>query len=244
VFTHRAFSLRHAHHSHHPDTLDFLKALKKKYKPNWVVCIGDELDNHAQSFHTTDPDLSSAGDELQRGREFLWELEALFPEVDLVDSNHGSMHYRKGKANGTPKHLLLGYKDVIFGEHQADGTIIRKRGDGWNWQPHFTRYICGRDTYFVHGMSVSTKNNVALIGCNFVQGHHHGVFDIHWVGTPHVLNWGMTVGCLIDDESLAFAYNKNTLKRPIIGCGAVLNGHPKLLPMKLEKGGRWNGETP
>jgi hypothetical protein len=53
----------------------------------------------------------------------------------------------------------------------------------------------------------------------------------------------MTVGCLIDD-ALALTYNKNTLKRPIIGCGAILDGHPKLLPMILEKGGRWNGETP
>jgi hypothetical protein len=41
----------------------------------------------------------------------------------------------------------------------------------------------------------------------------------------------MTIGCLIDDASLAFAYNKNTLKRPIIGCGAILDGQPKLLPM-------------
>ena len=121
---------------HHPDSLDFLKALKRKYSFNWVVCIGDELDNHAMSFHDSDPDLNAAGDELKKGREFLWELEKVFPVVDLVDSNHGSMHYRKGKAHGFPRHLLLGYKDVIFGEHLPDGTITRKRGDGWNWFPH------------------------------------------------------------------------------------------------------------
>ena len=92
--------------------------------------------------------------------------------------------------------------------------------------------------------SATAKNNVALIGCNFVQGHHHGVFDIIYLGTPYSLNWRMTIGCLIDDASLAFAYNKNTLKRPIIGCGANLDGQPKLLPMILEKGGRWTGETP
>ena len=100
------------------------------------------------------------------------------------------------------------------------------------------------DKLFEGIRSATAKNNVALIGCNFVQGHHHGVFDIIYLGTPYSLNWGMTVGCLIDDASLAFAYNKNTLKRPIIGCGAILDGHPKLLPMILEKGGRWNGETP
>jgi len=30
----------------------------------------------------------------------------------------------------------------------------------------------------------------------------------------------------------------------LIGCGAILNGHPKLLPMVLESVGRWTGETP
>ena len=92
--------------------------------------------------------------------------------------------------------------------------------------------------------SATATNNVAPIAYNFAHGQSPWIFDIHYLGTPNSLNWGMTVGCLIDDSSLAFAYNKNTLKRPIIGCGAILDGQPKLLPMILEKGGRWNGETP
>ena len=31
---------------HHIDTLDFLAAIKKKYKPDTVVNIGDEMDWH------------------------------------------------------------------------------------------------------------------------------------------------------------------------------------------------------
>jgi hypothetical protein len=41
-----------------------------------------------------------------------------------------------------------------------------------------------------------------------------------------------------------FLVGKNTHKRPMIGWGAILDGQPKLLPMILEKVGRWNGETP
>ena len=48
----------------------------------------------------------------------------------------------------------------------------------------------------------------------------------------------MTVDCLIDDASLAFAYNKNTLKRPIIGCGAILDGQPKLAAYEARE--RWS----
>ena len=48
----------------------------------------------------------------------------------------------------------------------------------------------------------------------------------------------------LDDESLAFSYNKINPKRPLIGCGIILDGQPKLLPMVLEVGGRWNGICP
>ena len=82
--------------------------------------------------------------------------------------------------------------------------------------------------------------NVEQMGCCFVQGHYHGLFELVYNGTPHALNWGMTVGCLIDDESLAFAYNKNTLKRPVLGCGGIIDGKPVLFPMILRRGGRWS----
>ena len=64
---------------HHPESFDFLKAIKKKYKDiDLVVNIGDELDQHALSFHDTDPDLPSAGDELQISRNYIKELEKMF----------------------------------------------------------------------------------------------------------------------------------------------------------------------
>ena len=48
----------------HPDAFEFLKALKKKIKPEFILNLGDECDAHALSFHDTDSDLMSAGDEL------------------------------------------------------------------------------------------------------------------------------------------------------------------------------------
>ena len=50
---------------HHKDLFPFLKAIKKLYKPTKIVHIGDEVDKHALSFHDSDPDLPSAGDELK-----------------------------------------------------------------------------------------------------------------------------------------------------------------------------------
>ena len=42
---------------HHKDVIAFLKGIKKKYKPDRIIHIGDEIDSHAISFHDSDPDL-------------------------------------------------------------------------------------------------------------------------------------------------------------------------------------------
>ena len=54
----------------HIDTLDFLAAIKKKYKPDCVVNIGDEMDWHSISFHDSHPGLYSPSHELKIAREF------------------------------------------------------------------------------------------------------------------------------------------------------------------------------
>ncbi len=62
----------------HQDAVRFLKAIKSKYKPTRVILSGDEVDNHAISFHDSDPDLSSAGDELQKA------IKALKKELESI----------------------------------------------------------------------------------------------------------------------------------------------------------------
>ena len=88
---------------HHPDLIPFLKTIKKKYKPDRVIHIGDEVDSHAISFHDSDPDLYSAGDEHKQSLPTIHAMEKLFPVMDLMDSNHGSLVYRRQKASGLPR---------------------------------------------------------------------------------------------------------------------------------------------
>ena len=50
---------------HHVDALDFLQNLESTYGGfDLVVNLGDLVDFHGISFHDSDPDLPSAGDEL------------------------------------------------------------------------------------------------------------------------------------------------------------------------------------
>lgn len=217
----------------HPDAFRFLAALKKKYNPTRVISVGDELDKHALSFHDSDPDLFSAGDELQKSIDEMKTLYRLFPKMDLVDSNHGSMVYRKGKHHGIPRKYLRDYGEVL--EAPA----------GWQW--HIDMLIPipgGNQLYIHHGLSKNVAKVVAQRGVCVIQGHFHESFEIAYLGNPNHLLWGMTVGCLIDNNSMAFAYNRTNLGRPIIGTGIVIDGQPRLLPMVLNKQGRWQGVVP
>lgn len=214
----------------HPDMFAFLEAVKKKFKPTMVVNIGDEVDKHALSFHDSDVDLPSAGHELEMAIGKIKKMEKLFPEMTIVDSNHGSLALRKFKHHGIPMKYLAS-------QHEIYGV-----SEKWQWVNDLTvKLPNGQDCYFCHGM---VKNGIKLAaqrGTNVVQGHYHTDFKIEYIGNPKNLLFSMQVGCLIDSKSLAFAYDRLNLNRPIIGVGLVVNSHPVLVPMVLNENGRWNG---
>jgi len=66
---------------HHKDSIKFLKEIKKQFKPDRIINIGDSLDFHAISMHDSNPDLYSAGQELTEARKYIKELESIFPDV-------------------------------------------------------------------------------------------------------------------------------------------------------------------
>jgi hypothetical protein len=72
-----------------------------------------------------------------------------------------------------------------------------------------------------------------MYGMNHICGHYHESFALKYWSTPRDLLWGMNGGCLIDNKSLAFAYNRVNPKRPVIGTGLIINGVPLLEAMSL-----------
>ena len=213
---------------HHQHAFDFLKALKAKYKPDLIVNIGDELDCHAISMHDSNPDLYSAGDELRHSRVYIKELEKIFPQMKIVHSNHSSLVYRRALKYGLPKDYLRSYNEFL-------GV-----GDGWEWVDDLTITLSDNSKcFFTHGMSADVLKVAQQYGMNTVQGHYHTKFAISYYSNPDALIWGMQTGCLINQKSMAFDYAKNFKSRFIVGCGMIINGQPKLMPMVLKDGGDW-----
>jgi hypothetical protein len=216
---------------HHVDTFAFLSAVKKKYRPDKIISIGDEIDGHAWSFHQPDPDLSSPGDELGLAKDYVHKLASIFPTMAIIESNHGSLFYRKQKAHGIPRAAMRSYND-IYG--------VSKK---WSWHYDLTIKLSDNThCYFHHAKSSNVIATSMSMGMSVVQGHLHEKFSVQYWANSLGLYFAAQTGCLVNDHSLAMSYNNNNLKRPILGSLIIIDGQPKLLPMVLNKRGRWIGE--
>ena len=215
---------------HHQDAIAFLLHLKEKYNPTRVICLGDEVDGHALSFHDSDPDLPSAGDEIRQALPVIAELFKIFPKMDILESNHGSLVWRKAKVFGIPKHYIKSYNEVLGVD------------SGWKWSFDLTVDLPnGQKCYMHHGKTSNIIQLSQQMGMNALQGHYHETFKIDYWGNSTGLYWGMQCGCLIDDDKLAFNYNNVNIKRPIVGTGLIIDSMPVLEPMRLNSEGRWEG---
>ena len=99
-----------------PDSLQFMKAIKKKYKiPNnrWV-CIGDELDSNTLAQWDQDPDGDySPKTELQTAIEQLKAWYKVFPQMVVLKSNHSMRLYRKAEKIGIPSMCMRDLSEIL-----------------------------------------------------------------------------------------------------------------------------------
>jgi hypothetical protein len=214
----------------HKDAVEFLQHLKSKYNPTRVICLGDECDKHSLSFHLSNPDLPSAGDELKKALPVIAELYKLFPAMDILASNHGSMIYRKAEANGLPKAYIKSYNEVLGVD------------ENWKWHNDLTITLPnGQSCYGHHGKASDVLKLSQIMGMSCYQGHYHESYGVKYWANPNGLYFALQTGCLVDNHSLAFNYNNVNLKKPIIGTALIVDSLPVLEPMVLDNEGRWVG---
>ena len=215
----------------HIDYIKFLTAVKKKYKPNLVLHIGDEVDSHAISFHDTDTSLFSADKELDNSIIEIQEgLHKLFPKMYLLESNHGSLIFRKMKACGLPIRHLKPLNELYE-------TPL------WSWHFEIILNTLIGQVFLCHGRSGTYSKMCKEAGMHAIQGHFHGKGEITWHRTATVERYNMFLGCLVDEDSMAMAYGRNNLPKPILSVGFINKaGNPLLIKMHLDKNNRWTGK--
>lgn len=218
----------------HPDAIPFLIAVRDWIQPDRVVHGGDETDNHALSFHDSDPNLDAAGPELMRARVYLAELEKVFPQLEIMHSNHGSLVYRKAKKAGISVEAIKPYREILFPEGN---------GKGWSWHNNVRIELPDGSTLQVqHSASKDILSIAAHDRCNLIVGHNHSMFDIIQTRSNAIRYWAAHAGCMLDPTSAAFSYAAGTKGKSVIGCMVVIDSEPFQIAMKMDKHLRWTGE--
>lgn len=211
---------------HHKDALKFLAAVKRKYKPQVAVSLGDLEDWHSISMHDHDPDGLSPGMELSELRKQVKPLFKLFPKLFICTSNHGNLPIRRAFKFGLPSELIKSFRDIL----QAPQSWV------WadQWEFDGVVYEHGEAFSGAQGAIKSANANMQ----STVIGHIHAFAGIQYSANQKHLIYGFNVGCLIDKDAYAFAYGKKIKAKPILGVGIIHNGIPTFIPM-VTKNGRW-----
>lgn len=203
--------------------LDFCCKIRDKYKCSIVHCTGDLIDNHAASFHTSDPDGFGAGPELELARKHMKVWARRFPKLYITIGNHDRIPQRKAFEGGVPAAWIKGYNDVL-------GTPST-----WKWELKFER----DGVLYKHGTGNSGKNAALNLAMSerksVVIGHIHSFGGVQYSASTNDIIFGLNAGCGIDPTSYAAAYGRDFRYRPTIGCGVVLeNGRrATFIPMPL-----------
>ena len=197
--------------------LDFCIEKYIEFNCNEVIIIGDCLDNHYSSYHETNVDGMSGGDELSLAIERMARWRDAFPVATVIIGNHDRMVMRKAQTSAIPSKWIKSYKEVL-------------NVPEWNFVERYEK----NGVQYIHGEGGTARTKCRADMMNTVQGHlHTQAYCEHYVGQNFRV-FGMQVGCGIDHESYAMAYAKYG-KKPAIGCAVVINNGklPINLLMKL-----------
>ena len=148
----------------------------------------------------------------------------------LLESNHGSLLSRKFQSGGLPIKALKPLGD-LYG------------APNWSWHHDILLKTNIGNVYLCHGKSGRYGNLAKEQGCSAIQGHFHNKLEITWHQRIGHKRFNMFVGCGVNWHSLAMAYGKNNIPKPIHGCGALdSDGYPFIFHMNLDRWGRWTGK--
>lgn len=195
----------------HDDYLDFCQEQYKKYNCDTVVFIGDVIDNHFMSFHTSDPDGFGGGEELDRAIYKISRWYKAFPNATVIIGNHDRLAFRKAYSSGISSKWVRDYDEVL-------------NTPNWN----FVDRIVIDNVLYIHGESGTARMKAKDINRSVVQGHLHSQAYIEYINND---KFAMQVGTGVDDSKYAFAYNKAG-KESILSCGIIKEGtQPFLIKM-------------
>ena len=194
----------------HKHYLSFLMETEAKYKAKSIVFCGDEVDYHALSRHTSEPECDGVITELEKAKDVLAGYVGVFPKAVITVGNHSQIPIRQAKEMGIPRSFLRSANDLL--------NLPKE----WEFVP----YIVYNGIYIDHGRSIAKDaaiNTAISKRMSYVQGHQHSWANVKYHANEDNIIFGMSVGCGIDNTAYAFAYGKQFVNKPILSCGVILS---------------------
>ena len=214
-----AFSCSHAPFAHE-NALDFLCDLKRKYKPQVVVCLGDLGDQHGWSRHSRLPDAPGQGDELEMCRAWCHDLYKIFPKALACVGNHDDRIAKSAVRSGVPSALHSTIREIYCSPR------------GWRWDmTHTVDGILFQHGDLIRGGTDPAYRLLSYTACSVVIGHHHSCAGVKWREVLGRRCFACSAGCLVNPESYGLAYGKAFVLRPVLGAVIIIDGIPQFIPL-------------
>ena len=203
--------------------LEFCQDMYDAWDCEKVVFVGDVVDLHNASTYDPEPDAPGPKDECDMAAEAVARWYEAFPGATVCEGNHDDRVNRAARRSNIPR-----------------ARFIRTYNDAWDtptWEWVYETEIDG--VYYFHGDGYAglhpSYNASKQMAMSVVMGHIHTAAGVKWHANPNKRWFGMDVGSGIDDKKYAFYYSKRMKRKSIISCGVVIDGHPYLEMMPLEK---------
>lgn len=195
----------------HPHFLEFILDTFEKWGVNKTVFIGDLVDNHAISRHTSETDSHSSELEFNLAKKEIAKWYKAFPEASFCLGNHDLIPQRQGMELGLGRHFIRSFEDTW--DVPLDWKVAED-------------FVIG-DVYYFHGTGSTGKdgayNRAVANRMSTVQGHTHSYAGVKYHANTNDVIFGLSVGCGIDASAYAFNYGKPFVTKPVLGCGVVVS---------------------
>jgi len=204
----------------HEAYLRFCKKVHRDWGCGKTMFTGDVYEHNAISYHESDPDGYSSGNELILAEQAVRPWYKAFPDAKLCYGNHDILPFRQAKSLGIPRHMIRDLNDIY-------GTPKWEWANSWNIDNVHYHHGRGSGANAAINFAKQERMSVAI-------GHLHAFGACQYTASTHDIIFGLNAGCGIDIKAYSFAYGKDFPNRPTLGCGVIVSStEAYFVPMKL-----------
>jgi hypothetical protein len=204
----------------HKRALKFVKEVYNKYNCNEVVFGGDVFDLYSWSRYPTDTNTLTGRVEFQRAKRQISSWVDAFPIATITIGNHDLRLLKRLRESRIPPEMVI-----------TNFCDIWNLPNTWNWVDSYKK----DGVVYIHGARSGENahvSNAKDYRCSVVSCHTHSTAGVEFMSNRENTIFAMNTGCLVNDREVGFAYANELTRRPVLGCGVILDGFPVFIPLK------------